>query len=106
MQGMSNKMEFSASAHNLLMKIEAENSAYQENKNRSASIQTSPQAMRKKCFTKLNFTMLASSWANISAPTSPDPEKIDGEQEGSRRNATRVTGSIGPMVAQNRLTYV
>jgi hypothetical protein len=45
---MNNEVEFSAPAHNLLMKTEAENLARQENKNRSASIQASPQAARKK----------------------------------------------------------
>jgi hypothetical protein len=41
-QGMSNELEFSASAHNLLMKTEVVHSEHQENKNRSASIQASP----------------------------------------------------------------
>lgn len=55
---MSNEVEFSAPMHNLLMKTEAENSARQENKNRSTSIQASPQATRKKQFTKLDITTL------------------------------------------------
>jgi hypothetical protein len=38
-QGMGNELEFSALAHNLLMKIEAVHSEHQENKSQSASIQ-------------------------------------------------------------------
>lgn len=45
---MNNEVKFSAPAHNLLTKTEAENSARQENKNRLASIQASPQAAKKK----------------------------------------------------------
>jgi len=62
--GMRNKMEFSAPAHSLLMKTEAVQSEHQEIKNRSASFQASPQAVRKKRYTKLNFAILASSEAN------------------------------------------
>ncbi len=46
------------------MKTEAVQSEHQENKNRSASIQASPQAARKKRYTKLNFAILASSGIN------------------------------------------
>jgi hypothetical protein len=41
-QGMSNEMEFSAPAHNLLMKTEATISEHQESKNCSTNIQASP----------------------------------------------------------------
>jgi hypothetical protein len=61
---MGNEIEFSALAHSLLMKTEAVQSEHQENKNRSASIQASPQAARKKRYTKLNFAILASSGIN------------------------------------------
>jgi hypothetical protein len=44
---MNNEAEFATPTHNLLMKTEAENLAHQESKNRSASIQASPQAVRK-----------------------------------------------------------
>jgi t-SNARE complex subunit (syntaxin) len=50
---MSNEMEFSAQTHNLLMKTKATISEHQESKNRSASIQASPQAARKKRFDAL-----------------------------------------------------
>ncbi|CAK9210251.1 unnamed protein product [Sphagnum troendelagicum] len=72
---MNNELEFSAPVHNLLMKIEATNSEHQESRNHSASIQASPQAARKKHFTKLNFAMLASSRVNNDDPISPDQEK-------------------------------
>ncbi|CAK9200940.1 unnamed protein product [Sphagnum troendelagicum] len=61
---MGNELEFSAPAHSLLMKTEAVHLEHQENKNRSASIQASLQAARKKRYTKLNFAILASPRAN------------------------------------------
>ncbi len=104
--GMSNEVEFSASTHNLLMKTETENSTRQESKNRSASIQASPQAARKKRFTKLNFTMLTSPRPNNDTLTNPDREIDYGDQEHPARSATRASRSIGPLAARNRLTYV
>jgi len=40
--GMNNKVEFSAPAHNLLLKTGAESTAYQAHKNCIASFQASP----------------------------------------------------------------
>jgi hypothetical protein len=105
-QGMSNEMEFSAQAHNLLMKTEAEISEHQERKNRSASIQASPQAARKNRFVKLNLNFLDPPRANNDALDSSDKGKVDGFQESLARDATKETGSIGPKAARNRLTYV
>jgi hypothetical protein len=76
-QEMGNELEFSAPAHNLLMKTEAVHLEHQENKNRSTSIQASPQAARKKCYTKLNFATLTSSGANGDDAFSPNREKED-----------------------------
>jgi hypothetical protein len=103
---MTNELEFSASAHNLLMKTEATNSQHQESRNHSANIQASPQAARKKRFTKLDFTLLASPRANNDAPISPDREKEEDFQECPARGDIREPGSIGPKAARNRLTYV
>jgi hypothetical protein len=103
---MSNEMEFSAQAHNLLMKTEAVISEHQESKNHSTSIQASPQATRKKRFTKLNLNFLDSPRVNNDGPVNSDQEKEDGSQESLARDATKETGSIGPKAARNRLTYV
>jgi hypothetical protein len=105
-QGMNNEVEFSAPAHNLLMKTEAENTARQENKNCSANIQASPQAARKKRYTKLNIMTLISSRVDNDTLTSSDRETDDGDQEHLTRDAIRAPGSIGPPAARNRLTYV
>ncbi len=104
-QGMSNELEFSAPPHNLLMKIEAMHSEHQENKNRSASIQASPQAARKKRYTKLDFATLASSGANGDDALSPDREKEDAIQEGPARDEVRGPGSFGSKATRNRLNY-
>jgi hypothetical protein len=104
--GLSNEVEFLAPAHNLLMKTEVDNSAWQESKNRSTNIQASPQAARKKRFTKLNFTMLTSLRPNNDTFTNPNRETNDGDQKCPARGATRASGSIGPPAARNCLTYV
>jgi hypothetical protein len=79
-QGMSNDTEFSAPAHNLLMKTETTISEHQESKNRLTSIQASPQVARKKRFTKLNFNLSNPTWANKDGPISSDRQKEDGSQ--------------------------
>jgi hypothetical protein len=45
---MNNEIEFSALAHNLLLKTGAESTARQAHKNHIASTQASPQAAKKK----------------------------------------------------------
>jgi hypothetical protein len=102
---MGNELEFSAPAHNLLMKTEAMHSEHQENKNRSASIQASPQATRKKQYTKLNFATLASPGANGDDAFSPDREKEDDSQEGLTRDDIRKSGLFGSKAARNRFNY-
>jgi hypothetical protein len=79
--GMGNEMEFSAPAHSLLMKTKAVQSEHQENKNRSASFQASPQAARKKRYMKLNFATLASTGA-VKEP-SPGQEEKENDPCGS-----------------------
>ncbi|CAK9203140.1 unnamed protein product [Sphagnum troendelagicum] len=102
--GMGNEMEFSAPAHSLLMKTEAVQSEHQEIKNRSAGFQASPQAARKKHYTKLNFAILASSEANEEF----NPRRVgeEGDPLGSLETADdRETGSFGSKAARNRLNY-
>jgi hypothetical protein len=103
---MSNDTEFSALAHNLLMKTKTAISEHQESKNRSASIQASPQAARKKRFTKLNFNLPDPTWANKGRPISSNREKEDGSQQCPTGDITSEPGLIGPKAARNYLTYV
>jgi hypothetical protein len=102
--GMGNEMEFSAPAHSLLMKIEAVQSEHQENKNRSANFQASPQAARKKRYTKLNFAILGSSGANEESSPGRD-DREDDTLGGLETDEGRVMGSFGSKVARNRLNY-
>lgn len=53
---MNNEIEFAASAHSLLKKVNAGDTTCQANNNRTASILASPQAARKKRFTRLDLT--------------------------------------------------
>ncbi|CAK9881916.1 unnamed protein product [Sphagnum jensenii] len=87
------------------MKTEAVHSEHQESKNQSASIQASPQAARKKRYTKLNFAILASSGANDNDAFSPDREKEDDSQEGPVRDDIREARLFGSKAARNRLNY-
>jgi hypothetical protein len=102
---MNNKVEFAAPAHILLMKVEAENSTRQENKNCSASIQASLQAARKKCFTKLDILALVGTWTDNTTPARAKRETNDGDQELLSSDITKTSRSIGPPAAWNRLTY-
>ncbi len=66
---MNNEVEFSTSAHNLLLKTGVESTAHQTHKNHIASIQASPQTAKKKRFTKLNITTLKpTQMDNVTAP--------------------------------------
>jgi hypothetical protein len=76
-QEMNNDIEFATPAHNLLRKTDTGNSARQAHRNNSASLLASPQAARKKRFTKLDLALLTA----------------------------RLPGSIGPSAARNKLTY-
>jgi hypothetical protein len=57
---MSNQAEFSGPAHSLLMKTVAVTSAWLEDKNCVTRIQASPQAARKKRYSKVDITALLS----------------------------------------------
>jgi len=76
-QELNNDMEFSTPAHNLLRKTDTGNSARQTHRNNSTSLLASPQAARKKRFTKLDLDLMIA----------------------------RTPGSIGPPAARNMLTY-
>ncbi|CAK9271837.1 unnamed protein product [Sphagnum jensenii] len=85
--------------------LRAVHSEHQENKNRSASIQASPQAARKKRYTKLNFATLASPRANGDEDFSLDREKEDDSQLGPARVDIREPGSFSVKAARSRLNY-
>jgi len=80
---MNNEAEFAAPAHNLLMKVVPENPTRPGNQNRSASVQASPQAARKKFFVKLDIKTLSSHRPPLlgmettppSTPTKRTPRK-------------------------------
>jgi hypothetical protein len=121
--GMGNEVEFAAPAHNLLMKTGATQSEYQETKNRTASTQASPQAARKKRYTKLDFATLASPETNRKlsfsklrlATLDQDGTKEDhnpslegkhvASQKDGMEEATKETGSIGTKAARNSPDY-
>jgi hypothetical protein len=65
---MNNEVEFSAPAHDLLLKSEPSHIDHQAYKHRMASIQASPQVARKKRFIKLD---LGSSEPNLKAGKNP-----------------------------------
>jgi hypothetical protein len=58
---MNNEIEFITPAHNLLKKTDTGNRVHQAHRNRSANFFASPQAVRKKHFTKLDFALLMAS---------------------------------------------
>jgi hypothetical protein len=60
-QDMNNNIEFITPTHNLLRKINTGNTVRQAHRNSSASLLTSPQAARKKRFTKLDLTPMMAS---------------------------------------------
>jgi len=103
--GMGNEMEFLAPAHILVMKTEAIQSEHREIKNRSASFQGSPQAVREKRYTKLNFASLALSGAN-EEPNPGREEKEDDPHGSLETDEGKEMGSFGSKTARNQFKYV
>jgi hypothetical protein len=77
---MNNEVEFAAPAHNLLRKIEGENTTCQAHKNCTASIFASPQAARKKRFTKLDLMLLMAS-QKVSLDPARAGHKVESETQ-------------------------
>jgi len=102
---MNNEVEFAASTHNLLRKSDGENSTCQAHKNRSASMLASPQAARKKRFTKLDLTHLMAPQKDSSAPTCTGHKEEGEAQELSSSDRVRALGLISQPAARNKLTY-
>jgi hypothetical protein len=102
---MNNDIEFATPAHNLLRKTDTGNTARQAHMNSSASLLASPQAARKKRFTKLDLTLMIASKQNTNATTPIGKEAENKNSEPSLSDNNRTLGSIGPPVARNKLTY-
>jgi hypothetical protein len=102
---MNNEVEFATPVHNLLRKTDAKNTIHQAHKNRTASILASPQAVRKKQFTKLDLALLMTSQKGSNGPIRADHKAEDGDQEPLPSDNTRILGSIGQPAARNKLTY-
>jgi len=104
--GMNNEMELSAPVHSLLMKADLMNSSRLESKNRAASMQASPQAARKKRFTKLDISLTATAQTDGNVPARDETSRQEGDQEALPRDISRSPGSIGEDVACNDRSYV
>jgi hypothetical protein len=90
----------------VLMKAETESSIRQESKNRATSIQASPQAARKKRFTKLDISTWETTRSDGTAPICKKSIRQDGDQEEVPPcDTTRSSGSIGHLAARNHLSY-
>jgi hypothetical protein len=78
----------------------------QELRNKSASIQASPQAARKKRFSRLDMTVLMNP--EIDSLVSTQGDSRDGSKGSKLQPNTSINhpGSISQPAARNRLTYV
>jgi len=102
---MNKEVEFAVSAHNLLKKVDASDTIRQVHKNRATSIFASPQAVRKKRFTKLDLArMLSPQEANLDLSQVAKEEAKRG-QKPLPCDTSRFPGSINQPTARNRLTY-
>ncbi|CAK9868599.1 unnamed protein product [Sphagnum jensenii] len=91
---MNNEVEFAAPAHNLLRKSDGETSTCHAHKNRSASMIDSPQAARKKRFTKLELTQLMAPQKDSLVPTYTGHEEEGEAQELSSSDHVIAPGLI------------
>jgi hypothetical protein len=104
-QEMNNDIEFATAAHNLLRKTDTRNTVRQAHKNSSASLLASPQAARKKRFTKLDLALMIASKQNTNATTPTGKKAENRNSEPSLSDNNRTPGSIDPPAARNKLTY-
>jgi hypothetical protein len=103
---LNNEVAFAAPTHNLLMKSDAEDTTRQELRNRSASIRASPQAARKKRFTRLDMTILMNPEISSLGPAQGEHKEECRESKLADNDTIRPSGSISQPAARNRLTYV
>jgi hypothetical protein len=102
---MSNEAEFSGPAHSMLMKTVAVTSIWFEDKNRTRSIQASPQAAKKKRYSKVDIVALL-----IVRPASENigreaqaPNQV--KPKSPTRDTNKTPGSIGQSAAWLKLIY-
>ncbi len=102
---MNNEVEFAASTHNLLRKMDTGDMNRQAHKNRVASILASSQAARKKRFTKLDLALMLSP-QEVSIGTTHTDNKGEGEaQKPQPCDISKFPGSISQPATRNKLTY-
>ncbi len=102
---MNNDIEFATSTHNLLRKTDIGNTICQTHKNSSTSLLASPQAARKKRFTKLDLALMIASGQNTNATMSTGKEAENKNSKPSLSDNNKTPGSIGPPAARNKLIY-
>ncbi|CAK9881389.1 unnamed protein product [Sphagnum jensenii] len=102
---MNNEVEFAASVHNLLRKVDVGDTNRQAHKNRVINILASPQVARKKRFTKLDLARMLSPQEVCLGLSQVDKEGEGEGQEPLPCDQSKFPGSISQPAARNRLTY-
>ncbi|CAK9858614.1 unnamed protein product [Sphagnum jensenii] len=100
---LNNEIKFAASAHNLLMKVDAGDTTHQALNNKAASILASPQAARKKRFTKLDLTRVPLEV--MGTATQEDKKEAVSGQKLAHGKEANPTGSLNQPAARSQLTY-
>jgi len=91
---MNNEVEFIVPAHNLLRKTEVVSTTRQAHKNRVVSILASPQAARKKRFTKLDLTLVLASQKDSLNPIHTDHKAESEDKKPSPSDHNELSRSI------------
>jgi hypothetical protein len=103
---LNNEVVFAAPAHNLLVRLSVENTTSQVLRNRLASTPASPQAARKKRFTRLDMTILMNPEISSSGPAQGKLLEECREGELVDNDIIKPSGSICQPTARYKLTYV
>jgi hypothetical protein len=77
MPSLNNDVEFAGPAHSLLLKSDPKSTDRQAHKNMFASLQASPQTVRKKWYIKLDLTKLEPPCAD-SIPCTLEDRNVQG----------------------------
>jgi hypothetical protein len=102
---MTNKVEFSASAHNLLFRKVIKGKNCQFYQNMTSNVQVSLQAARKKCFTSLDLEHSQASNMTTSNDTPTTQKSKMNQSEGNIRKTTSIQGLIGNTAALKQPTH-
>jgi hypothetical protein len=103
---MNNDIEFSSLAHNLLLKSGLVSTDRQARKSETASQLVFPQAIRKKRFTKLDFSKLEPQRV-VTSPNFEVGQIVQGvDQEKAGQIMLVNMGSIGSPAAQDPCAHV